>query len=73
VLLTGIDDPVPRVSAHCCGAITNFFEGAGDTIAASYANDFISKLTPLISNTNISLVIEHALTALAGLAHGCKA
>ena len=27
-LIKLLEDPVPRVSAHCCSAITNFMDGA---------------------------------------------
>ena len=31
-LLRVLDDPVPRVSAHCCSAITNFMDGASEEL-----------------------------------------
>lgn len=31
-LLKSIEDPVPRVSAHCCSAITNFMDGATEEL-----------------------------------------
>jgi hypothetical protein len=27
-----LEDPVPRVSAHCCSAITNFMDGAPEEL-----------------------------------------
>lgn len=27
-----LEDPVPRVSAHCCSAITNFMDGASEEL-----------------------------------------
>lgn len=27
-----LEDPVPRVSAHCCSAITNFMDGADEDL-----------------------------------------
>lgn len=31
-LIKTLDDPVPRVSAHCCSAITNFMDGASEEL-----------------------------------------
>jgi hypothetical protein len=31
-----LEDPVPRVSAHCCSAITNFMDGASDELVEQY-------------------------------------
>jgi len=34
-LLKILDDPVPRVSAHGCSAITNFMDGASEELVKS--------------------------------------
>lgn len=31
-LMAVLEDPVPRVSAHCCSAITNFMDGASEAL-----------------------------------------
>jgi vesicle coat complex subunit len=31
-LIKNLEDPVPRVSAHCCSAITNFMDGAKEEL-----------------------------------------
>ena len=31
-LVKGLEDPVPRVAAHCCSAITNFMDGAEEDL-----------------------------------------
>lgn len=35
-LIQMLDDPVPRVQAHACAALTNFLEGTPEEIAAQY-------------------------------------
>lgn len=35
-LLKAIEDPVPRVSAHCCSAITNFMDGASQELVEPF-------------------------------------
>jgi len=31
-MIHNLDDPIPRVSAHCCSAITNFMDGASQEL-----------------------------------------
>ena len=31
-----LEDPVPRVQAHACAALTNFFEGTSEEIIVNY-------------------------------------
>ena len=33
-LVAMLNDPVPRVQAHACAALTNFFEGTEEEVAA---------------------------------------
>jgi hypothetical protein len=33
-LVVALDDPVARVQAHACAALTNFLEGTSEEIAA---------------------------------------
>jgi len=35
-LLPILEDPVPRVSAHCCSAITNFMDGASSELVQEH-------------------------------------
>jgi hypothetical protein len=35
-LIKVLDDPVPRVSAHACSAITNFMDGATEELVLPY-------------------------------------
>ena len=67
-----LSDPVPRVQAHACAALTNFFEGTSDSIAANYIQATMPKLSELIQN-GISIIKENAVTALASLAEAAKA
>jgi hypothetical protein len=72
VLLAGCDDSVPRVTAHCCAAICNFFSDAGETIAKQYTSAFVPKLIQLISPQYPSIVIESSVTALSAVAESCR-
>ena len=31
-----LDDPIPRVAAHSCAALTNFMEGANEEMTLPY-------------------------------------
>ena len=66
-----LDDPVPRVQAHACAALTNFLEGTAPLIAKQYVQPMMPKLCGLI-NTGISIIKENAVTALASLAEAAK-
>ena len=66
-----LSDPVPRVQAHTCAALTNFFEGTSEEIACQYIEAALPKLSALIQ-TGISIIKENAVTALASLAEASK-
>jgi len=66
-----LDDPVPRVQAHACAALTNFLEGSSENISKNYIQPIIQKLSVLI-NTGISIIKENGVTALASLAESSK-
>ena len=59
-----LDDQVPRVSAHCCSAISNFSEGSSADQLFPYLDQLSKKLSNLMKN-GISLQKEHSVTALA--------
>jgi len=40
-----LDDPVPRVSAHCCSAITNFMDGADEELVIPNVQVISQKLS----------------------------
>lgn len=62
-----LDDQVPRVAAHTCAAITNFFEGTNEHIASANLEVFLNKLFLCIEN-GISILKENAVTAIAAVA-----
>jgi len=64
-------DPVPRVQAHACAALTNFFEGTSEEIVVNYVEAIMPKLCELIQ-VGISIIKENAVTALASLAEAAK-
>jgi hypothetical protein len=66
-----LDDPIPRVQAHACAALTNFFEGTSEDIIVNYMATILPKLFNLIQ-TGISIIKENAVTALASLAEAAK-
>jgi len=70
-LATMLDDPVPRVQAHACAALTNFFEGCSEDIVVNYVQVIMPKLCQLIQ-IGISIIKENAVTALASLAEAAK-
>ena len=39
-----LDDPIPRVQAHACAAMTNFFEGTSEEIIVNYIAAIMPKL-----------------------------
>ena len=49
-LVKTIEDPVPRVSAHCCSAITNFMDGADEDLVFPFIGDLSAKLGVLMKN-----------------------
>lgn len=70
-LIQMLSDPVPRVQAHACAALTNFFEGCSEEIASQYIAATLPKLSKLIQE-GISIIKENAVTALASLAESAK-
>jgi len=66
-----LDDPVPRVQAHACAALTNFFEGSDENMIVNYVQSIMPKLCSLIQ-VGISIIKENAVTALASLAEAAK-
>lgn len=63
-LLAALDDQIPRVSAHCCSAITNFMDGAGEELVTQYLVALSQKLQGLMKS-GISIQKENAVTAFA--------
>lgn len=45
-LIETLNDPVPRVSAHCCSAITNFMDGATEELILPQ----IGSISPIFAN-----------------------
>jgi hypothetical protein len=70
-LIQMLIDPVPRVQAHACAALTNFFEGTTEEVASQYIQAALPKLSELIQ-TGITIIKENAVTALASLAEAAK-
>lgn len=63
-LIKLLEDPVPRVSAHCCSAITNFMDGATEELVLPYMGEISIKLGLLMKN-GISIQKENSVTAFA--------
>jgi len=63
-LVLALDDSVPRVQAHVCAALTNFFEHATKEITLPYCETICQKLFSLIEN-GMSMLKENAATTLA--------
>ena len=70
-LVTMLKDPVPRVQAHACAALTNFLEGTSEEVAQHYIAQSLPLLSDLITN-GISIIKENAVTALASFAEATK-
>ena len=66
-LIAKIHDPVPRVSAHCCSAITNFMDGASEELVLPLMGDISAKLGQLMTS-GISIQKENSVTAFASTA-----
>jgi len=43
-LIKTLEDPVPRVSAHCASAITNFMDGASEELVLPFMPEISQKL-----------------------------
>lgn len=59
-----LEDPVPRVSAHCCSAITNFMDGATEELVMPLLEKISTRLGVLMKN-GISIQKENSVTAFA--------
>ena len=70
-LIQTLSDPVPRVSAHCSSAITNFMDGAEEELVAPQIEALLGKLLPLIKE-GISIQKENSVTAFASTAVAIK-
>lgn len=70
-LIKCLSDPVPRVSAHCASAITNFMDGAEEELVAPNMIDISAKLLPLMQG-GISIQKENSVTAFASTAVAIK-
>jgi len=70
-LIQAIDDPVPRVSAHCASAITNFMDGASEELVLPHMGALSQKLGLHMKN-GISIQKENAVTAFASSAVAIK-
>jgi len=70
-LIKVLEDPVPRVSAHCASAITNFMDGASEELVLPYMAELSQKLGVLMSQ-GISIQKENSVTAFASSAVAIK-
>ena len=70
-LIACLSDDVPRVSAHCASAITNFMDGAEEELVAPKMVEISAKLLPLMQN-GISIQKENSVTAFASTAVAIK-
>jgi hypothetical protein len=59
-----LEDKVPRVSAHCCSAITNFMDGASEEMVLPHLEN-ISKMLGVLMKQGISIQKENSVTAFA--------
>ena len=66
-LVAALDDPVPRVAAHACAALTNFCEYANPTVLMPHVKGVCEKLCHLIQN-GVIFVKENAVTCLSEIA-----
>lgn len=70
-LIKTLDDPVPRVQAHCASAITNFMDGASEELVLPVIGELSTKLGTMI-NRGCSIQKENAVTAFASSAVAIK-
>lgn len=63
-LIKTIEDSVPRVSAHCCSALTNFMDGAPIELVEPCIGELSQKLGVLMKQ-GISIQKENSVTAFA--------
>lgn len=66
-----MDDQVPRVAAHSCAALTNFFEHSTPEIVGPVTQNILAKIHGLIQN-GISMVKENAVTCMATVAEAIE-
>jgi len=66
-----LDDPVPRVSAHCSSALTNFMDGASEELVLPFMGELSAKLGVHMKQ-GISIQKENAVTAFASSAVAIK-
>jgi hypothetical protein len=66
-LIALMDDQVPRVAAHSCAALTNFFEHATAEMVNPVAQTILTKIYAMIQN-GTSMVKENAVTCMATIA-----
>lgn len=59
-----LDDQVPRVSAHCCSALTNFMDGAAEELVLPRMTEISQKLAVHMKQ-GISIQKENSVTAFA--------
>lgn len=67
MMMSLLDDPVPRVVSHAAAALTNFVEGMNLSNFNQYIQQLLTKLCSLLINSekNISIVKENAIAAIA--------
>ena len=70
-LIKVLEDPVPRVSAHCCSAITNFMDGCSEELAFAHMTELSQKLG-VHMRQGISIQKENSVTAFASSAVAIK-
>lgn len=70
-LIAVLDDPVPRVSAHCASAITNFMDGATEELVLPFMGVLSQKLGKMMTQ-GISIQKENSVTAFASSAVAIK-
>lgn len=70
-LVKTLDDPVPRVSAHCASAITNFMDGAAQELVHPFMGEISAKLGAMMKQ-GISIQKENSVTAFASTAVAIK-
>lgn len=70
-LVKTLDDPVPRVSAHCASAITNFMDGAAQELVQPFMGEISAKLGAMMKQ-GISIQKENSVTAFASTAVAIK-
>lgn len=70
-LVAVLDDQVPRVSAHCASAITNFMDGASEELVYPHMMTLSQKLG-FMMRQGISIQKENSVTAFASSAVAIK-